>query len=57
MNTIAQRNNLELSKTAFFLCDIQEKFEPAIENFTDIVEVAKRLVNLIIYFKNYVMII
>ncbi len=39
--------NLIPNKTAFFLCDIQEKFRPAIESFdgpNGIVEVARRLV-------------
>lgn len=39
--------NLQPSKTAFFLCDIQEKFRPAIESYdgsNGIVEVARRLV-------------
>ena len=44
-NSLTQANIVELSKTAFFLCDIQEKFRPAISHFTEIVEVAKRLVS------------
>jgi hypothetical protein len=30
--------------TAFFLCDIQEKFRPALSHFEQIVEAAKKLV-------------
>ncbi|XP_033624673.1 isochorismatase domain-containing protein 1-like [Asterias rubens] len=35
--------NLAGDSTLFFLCDMQEKFKPAIQFFTEIVEVAKRL--------------
>ncbi|XP_038058224.1 isochorismatase domain-containing protein 1-like [Patiria miniata] len=35
--------NLAAESTVFFLCDMQEKFKPAIKYFSDIVEVAKRL--------------
>lgn len=45
---MAQTKNLgdiKLSQTVFFLCDMQERFRPAIKYFDDIVEVAKRLVN------------
>jgi hypothetical protein len=31
-------------RTAFFLCDIQEKFRPALSHFEQIVEAAKKLV-------------
>ena len=44
MNNFIERNNLEVGKTAFFLCDLQEKFKPSIDHFDDIVEVARRLV-------------
>ena len=44
MASIEKANILDLSKTAFFLCDIQEKFRPAIDHFEEIVEVSKRLV-------------
>ncbi|XP_072019952.1 LOW QUALITY PROTEIN: isochorismatase domain-containing protein 1-like [Amphiura filiformis] len=36
--------NLSTEKTAFFLCDMQERFRPAIKYFSDIVEVSKRLI-------------
>ena len=36
---------LNVGETAFFLCDLQERFKPAIDHFTEIVEVAKRLVS------------
>lgn len=36
--------DLKLDQTVFFLCDMQERFRPAIKFFSDIVEVAKRLV-------------
>jgi hypothetical protein len=32
-------------RTAFFLCDLQERFKPAIENFAEVVQVAQRLVS------------
>lgn len=35
---------MRLSETAFFLCDLQEKFRPAIKHFDDILDVSKRLV-------------
>ncbi|XP_025092451.1 isochorismatase domain-containing protein 1-like isoform X2 [Pomacea canaliculata] len=35
--------DLKLDQTVFFLCDMQERFRPAIKFFSDIVEVAKRL--------------
>ena len=44
MSNFVESQNLEASKTAFFLCDMQEKFKPAIEYFDAIVEVARRLV-------------
>jgi len=44
-NILTLENNiLSLGKTAFFLCDMQEKFRPAIDHFKEIVEVSKRLV-------------
>ena len=36
--------DIEADKTAFFLCDMQERFRPAIKHFPDILEVTKRLV-------------
>ena len=38
--------DLNLHQTVFFLCDMQEKFRPAIKFFPEIIEVAKRLVNI-----------
>lgn len=40
-----ESQRLGAGETAFFLCDLQEKFKPAIDHFTEIVEVAKRLVS------------
>ena len=37
--------DIKTNQTVFFLCDMQERFRPAIKYFDDIVEVAKRLVN------------
>nr|KAG5694281.1 hypothetical protein BaRGS_031999 [Batillaria attramentaria] len=37
--------DIKLDQTVFFMCDMQEKFRPAIKFFPDIVEVAKRLVS------------
>ena len=36
--------DIEADKAVFFLCDMQERFRPAIKHFPDIVEVSKRLV-------------
>lgn len=36
---------LNVGATAFFACDLQEKFKPAINHFAEIVEVARRLVS------------
>ncbi|XP_076452422.1 isochorismatase domain-containing protein 1-like [Babylonia areolata] len=36
--------DLKVDKTVFFLCDMQERFRPAIKYFDDILEVAKRLI-------------
>ncbi|CAF0709452.1 unnamed protein product [Brachionus calyciflorus] len=44
MSTIVSMNYLDLSSTAFFLCDMQEKFRPAILYFNEIAEIAQRLV-------------
>ena len=51
MSKIVESNNLILEKTAFFLCDIQEKFKPAIDHFNEMVEVSQRLVTLRYLFK------
>lgn len=48
MSSITERNNLDTSKTAFLLCDLQEKFQAAIFKFNEIVEIASRLVLFII---------
>ncbi len=37
--------NISLDKTALFVCDMQEKFQPAIAHFADILDVTKRLVS------------
>ncbi|XP_013385022.1 isochorismatase domain-containing protein 1 isoform X2 [Lingula anatina] len=37
--------DISTEKTVFFLCDMQEKFRPAINCFEDILEVSKRLVS------------
>jgi hypothetical protein len=36
--------DLKQNNTVFFLCDMQERFRPAIKYFDEILEVAKRLV-------------
>jgi hypothetical protein len=41
---VLKLGNISLEKTALFVCDLQEKFQPAIAHFADIVEVTKRLV-------------
>jgi hypothetical protein len=35
---------LNPSRTAFFMCDIQEKFRPAMLYFDEVVSVAKKMV-------------
>ena len=47
---LSRLGNLQLKKTVFFLCDMQEKFRPAITYFRDIVEVAKRMVCFTLFF-------
>lgn len=37
--------NVKSGKSVFFLCDMQERFRPAIKHFSDILEVSKRLVS------------
>jgi len=37
--------NIKLNEAAFFLCDMQERFRPAIKYFNEILEVSKRLVS------------
>lgn len=41
---VRKLGNIKLAETVFFLCDMQEKFRPAIKYFDEIVEVSKRLV-------------
>ncbi|XP_046575023.1 isochorismatase domain-containing protein 1-like isoform X1 [Haliotis rubra] len=36
--------DLRLDQTVFFCCDMQEKFRPAIKHFSDILQIAQRLV-------------
>ncbi|KAL8566402.1 Isochorismatase domain-containing protein 1 [Nucella lapillus] len=43
MARLKRLGDLKLDKTVFFLCDMQERFKPAIKYFDDIVKVAKRL--------------
>ncbi len=50
MSVTVEKHNLSTSSTAFFLCDMQERFKPAIDNFAGITEVAKRLVNIPVLF-------
>ncbi|KAK6190776.1 hypothetical protein SNE40_002567 [Patella caerulea] len=44
MAGLRKLGNIKLNQTAFFLCDMQEKFRPSIKYFAEITEVAKRLV-------------
>ena len=37
--------DLDTAKSALFLCDMQERFRPAIKYFDDIVQVSQRLVS------------
>ena len=48
MAAIKKFGNLQAGRVAFFLCDMQEKFRPAIFGFEDIVTVSKRLVRAIL---------
>ncbi|KAL5006806.1 hypothetical protein ScPMuIL_015612 [Solemya velum] len=43
-NVLRQLGNLQANKTVFFLCDMQERFRPAIHCFVEILEVVGRLV-------------
>lgn len=38
--------SLDPSKTVFFMCDIQEKFKPAMLHFNEIVQSASKLVSI-----------
>ncbi len=42
---IIEANILTSDSTAFFLCDIQEKFRPAIDHLDHVIEVSARLLN------------
>jgi len=42
--SLIKYGQLPEKRTAFFLCDIQEKFRPALSHFEQIVEAAKKLV-------------
>ena len=42
---VVKLGNIRLEKTAFFVCDIQEKFRNAIKFFPEIVDVSQRLVS------------
>jgi hypothetical protein len=42
--SLVKYGQLPEKRTAFFLCDIQEKFRPALSHFDQIVEAAKKLV-------------
>ncbi len=45
MANLIDNNQLNSNTTAFFLCDVQEKFRPAIDHFDSVIEVASKLVN------------
>lgn len=42
--SLIKYGQLPEKRTAFFLCDIQEKFRPALSHFEQILEAAKKLV-------------
>jgi hypothetical protein len=44
MSDLIEKNILIDKQTVFFVCDLQEKFRPAIDHFNEIVQVAQRLV-------------
>lgn len=44
MASTKRLGNIRIGETAFFLCDMQEKFKPAIKYFSEILEVARRMV-------------
>ena len=41
----ARLGRLAVNDTAFFLCDMQEKFRPSIRYFPEIIKVAQRMVS------------
>jgi hypothetical protein len=47
--TVLKNNIINVNDTMFFLCDMQEKFRPAIFKFDEIVQICNRLVNKNIY--------
>jgi hypothetical protein len=49
MNDLIEKNILIDKCTAFFVCDLQEKFRPAIDHFNEIVQVAQRLVSVLFF--------
>ena len=50
MSDLIEKNILIDKQSAFFVCDLQEKFRPAIDHFNEIVQVAQRLVIHIVLF-------
>jgi nicotinamidase-related amidase len=44
MAGVKRLGNLKLEETAFFMCDMQERFKPAVKYFSEILEVSRRLV-------------
>lgn len=40
---------LNPSRTAFFMCDMQEKFRPAMLHFDEVVSVARKMVRKILF--------
>ena len=50
MASIKKFGNIQAGRVAFFLCDMQERFRPAIFGFEDIVSVSKRLVRAVFNF-------
>jgi len=50
MSDLIEKNILIDKQSAFFVCDLQEKFRPAIDHFNEIVQVAQRLVIFIYFF-------
>jgi hypothetical protein len=48
LEQILENNNIDKQSTALFLCDMQEKFRPAIFKFEEIIQTCSRLVRLYI---------
>lgn len=57
ITTLLRHNNININDTMFFLCDMQERFKPAIFKFDEIVEVAKRMVNYYGLYNSFLLII